>query len=400
MAVTPTADRILSLDVLRGFALLGVLLLNIVGFGMVSTAYSNPPSGFIHAADAMVWAGIDLVAEGAMRCLFSILFGAGVVLFITGAAGNRSFDRVAAHHRGLLHHRRCFWLLLFGLFDAYVLLWSGDILITYALAGMALYWVRNTSARLLLTAAIALIVLMSLMHAATASWASVADDFTLSAQEVAAELAARQHSYGSAFLWNVAKATEMLTVVLPFVLFWDALAMMLLGMSLYKCGVLQGQRSRAFYVWLMVTGFVSGLLINSYEVYNAVTMDYAFVSVFAQAQPSYHVGRLGVALGYLGLIMLLLRHGVMARLRDGMAAVGQMALTNYLMHSLLGLLIFTGAGLGLVGELYRWQLYGVVLGIWILQLWFSPWWLARYRFGPAEWLWRGLTYGRWPPLRG
>ena len=124
------AERVESLDVLRGFALLGILLLNIIGFGLISTAYSNPPTGFTHPADPSIWATMDMFAEGAMRGLFSLLFGAGVVMFTTGAG--------AKSRR--LHYRRQAWLLGFGLVDAYVLLWSGDILITYALAGAALYW--------------------------------------------------------------------------------------------------------------------------------------------------------------------------------------------------------------------------------------------------------------------
>ncbi len=416
----PTVDRIASLDVLRGFALLGILLLNIIGFGLVSTAYSNPPAGFSHPADPFVWGGVELFAEGAMRCLFSILFGAGVVLFTTGAAGKSAS----------LHYRRNFWLLLIGLFDAYVLLWNGDILINYALCGALLYLVRNASpGRLLITAGV-LIGLMSLMYTGTgmgmgaakqaaaqvaaaadkstlpaqvlegaATWEDFAGGFVGSPEQDAAELAARQHSYASAFAWNVPKTNEMLTFVMPVVLFWDALAMMLLGMALYKYGVLQGERSSAFYKRLMLIGFACGLLVNGYEVYRAFAGDFALLSVFAQAQPTYHIGRLGMAMGYLGLVMLLLRGDLLGRLYDGLAAVGRMALTNYLLHSLLCLFIFTGAGFGLVGELHRWQLYFVVVGIWLLQLWLSPWWLARYRFGPVEWLWRGLTYGAWPALK-
>ena len=415
-----SADRIESLDVLRGFALLGILLLNIVGFGLPAAAYSNPAAGFTHAFDPVVWASIELFAEGAMRCLFSVLFGAGVVLFTSGVAAKGA----------ALHYRRNFWLLVLGLFDAYVLLWNGDILVNYALAGAVLYLVRNTSPfRLLVTAAV-LVVLMSAMYGATglgmgmaqqaaeqvaaaedksslsaellegaATWDEFAGGFISTPEQEQAELAARRDGYVSAFLWNVPKTNEMLTFVLPFVLFWDALAMMLLGMALYKYGVLQGQRSKSFYGKLMIAGFSIGLLVNGYEVYRAFTADFAFLEVFAQAQPTYHIGRLGMAMGYLGLLMLLLQANILTRLRTALAAVGRMALTNYLMHSFLCLLVFTGAGLGLVGELHRWQLYIVVLAIWLLQLALSPWWLDRYRFGPVEWLWRGLTYGRWPALR-
>ena len=117
---------------------------------------------------------------------------------------------------------------------------------------------------------------------------------------------------------------------------------------------------------------------------------------FSQLQPTYHLGRLSVSMGWIGLVVLTIKTGWLA---SALAAVGRMALTNYLMQSVICLFIFTGAGLGLVGELTRYQLYVVVLFIWVFQLWFSPWWLKRYQFGPIEWAWRSLTYGQTPRFK-
>ena len=417
-APVAAADRIESLDVLRGIAVLGILLLNIIGFGLPATAYSNPATGFTHVADPWVWAGVEILAEGTMRGLFSMLFGASVVLFIATGKG------------AALHYRRSFWLLLIGLFDAYVLLWSGDILVNYALAGAVLFVVRNAPPRQLLAAASALLVLISVMHAATGvrmaaakqaaeqvtgaaapgavspevleqaqAWFRFSQGTVADAEAQAAELAARRQNYATAFWWNAPKVTHMLTFILPWVLFWDALAMMLLGMALYKYGVLQGQRSRRYYMRMMVIGLSAGLLVNGYEVMRSFAANFAFLSVFAQAQPTYHLGRVAMALGYVGFVSLVLQTHCLARARSCLAAVGRMALSNYLLQSLLCLFIFTGAGMSLVGELHRWQLYLVVIAIWAMQLAFSPWWLSRYRFGPLEWLWRGLTYRSWPVLR-
>ena len=409
------AQRIESLDVLRGFALLGILLLNIIGFGLPSAAYSYPAVALEGLGDHLVWGGVELFAEGAMRCLFSILFGAGVALFTETKAG-------------AVHFRRNGWLLAFGLFDAYVLLWSGDILINYALAGFVLYFVRHTSARRLLISAGVLIVLMSAMHAVmqlgmhgawqaaeqvaadpdnasaelveyAAGWEEFRSDYQPSPDELEEELSQRRASYASAFAWNVPYTTDMLLFVLPVFLFWDALAMMLLGMGLYKLGVLQGDRGRSFSRRLMLVGFSIGLLVNGYEVTRAVTSDFDLFATFAQMQWTYHIGRLGMAFGWMGLVLFCVQGHMLAAMRARLAAVGRMALTNYLMHSLLCLFLFTGAGLALVGTLTRAELYIVVLGIWVLQLLLSPWWLARYRFGPVEWLWRGLTYGRFPDNR-
>jgi uncharacterized protein len=415
-------DRIESLDVIRGFALLGILLLNILGFGLVSSGYFNPEVGggstpLELELNLAVWAGVDVFFEGAMRCLFSLLFGAGVVLF-TSSARERG---------GVLHYRRNFWLLVFGLFDAYLLLWSGDVLVTYALAGMALYPLRNLSPRKLAIGAGVLIVLMSLMYLVfsfsldqgrqihdeasgstisdptsrelAAAWEDFYSEYELSPEATQAELMMRQDSFLSAFAFNREVMTEVLVFVIPVILFWDALAMMLLGMALFKWRILDASRSSGFYLKLTLIGFGVGLFTNLYELVLVYATDFDPLTVHGYMRPTYHLGRLAMALGYLGLVMLFCREGWLAAARMRLAAVGRMALTNYLMHSLMCLFIFTGAGLALVGELQRWQLYLIVVAIWVLQLVISPWWLARYQFGPVEWLWRTLTYGRWPPLK-
>ena len=385
---------------LRGFALLGILLMNILSFGLPSSQYMIPAADS-SALDLWVWSVVDVSAEGAMRCLFSILFGAGVVLFTSGTEAKSAS----------LHYKRTFWLLCFGLLDVFLLLWVGDILVVYALCGFILYWFRNANPRNLLIAALALITLMSLqnagMHYGMSELAATNNDewqATLAGMQpdqatIAAELAERTESYASAWLWSANAYAEILTFVLPFILFWDALAMMLLGMALYKYGVLQGNASPRFYVGTLVVGLGVGLGLNISEVMRSQSSNFDVLASFPYFQWSYHLGRLSMAMGWMSLIILVLSQAAQGRIIDRLAAVGRMALTNYLMHSLIMLFIFTGAGLGLVGELSRAGLYLLVLGVWVLQLWFSPWWLARNRFGPVEWLWRGLTYGQFPENR-
>ena len=139
---TREGDRIESLDVLRGFALLGILLLNILGFGLVSAAFLDPGIYIepYEGIDFLVWALIELTSEGTMRTLFSILFGAGVVLFVSGSQTKS----------GWLHYRRTFWLLLFGLIDLYLLLWYGDILVTYAIGAATVSYTHLTLPTILL----------------------------------------------------------------------------------------------------------------------------------------------------------------------------------------------------------------------------------------------------------
>ncbi len=394
---------------------MGILLLNILGFGLHSAAYFNPAiDGATHGLNLAVWGTVDVLFEGSMRCLFSILFGAGVVLFTTG-------DRAKS---GILHYRRNFWLLLLGLIDIFALLWTGDILVTYAIAGAILFLVRNKSPRWLLCAFAGMIILLSSHYAVTGLglgyardnpgkigekvnvdeaqqeiqeiWLDFKKDFSPESTED--ELAIRQSSYFDNIKYTVKKSSEIFTFQLPVYTVPDALTMMLLGMALFKMGVLNARRSDGFYIKLMICGMITGLTINLYEVVTVWRSGFDILVGFRYIRPSYHLGRLGMAAFYLGLVMLVCRRGLVLQFTKRLAAVGRMALTNYLSHSLICLFIFTGAGLSLVGELQRWMLYVVVLVIWIFQLWFSPWWLERYKFGPVEWVWRYLTYGVRPAM--
>jgi len=400
-APVPTAERIQSLDVLRGFALLGILLLNILGFGLHSAGYFYPLIGigeteFSRLLNLSVWGGVSVLFEGAMRALFSLLFGAGVLLFLGGG------------REPSLHFKRNFWLLIFGVFNAYILLWNGDILITYAIAGMILFTLRNWSPRNLLIAAGVLILFLTVLfwgqtfmleEARTAgdpAYEEFITDSVPSAESYQDELELRRDGYAGAFEFNFEVKMVKTFFVMPLVLIWDALAMMLIGMAFYKMNVLNASRSNRFYRLLMLSGFALGLSVNLWELQRAIVADFGAMESVAIMNWTYHFGRLGMAMGYLGLIMLMCKSGLWAALQRRLAAVGRMALTNYLSHSLICLFLFTGAGLGLVGVFERWELYLVVFAIWAFQLWFSPWWLDRHRFGPVEWLWRTLTYGKRP----
>ena len=415
-------DRIESLDVLRGFALLGILLVNIVAFGLVSSAFLDPgiyltPIGGI---DYIVWAFIELSSEGAMRTLFSILFGAGVVLFVTGSTAKS----------GWLHYRRNFWLLVFGLINAYIFLWPGDILVTYALSGFVLWFIRNWKARSLLILATFLILIGSLQNFAmkstleiardaaeemkisiskgeefseeTAEWAQgwidYEEDNQAEIDNIPNEVKKRTSSYASAYEYNLEKANEMIYFVLPFFLFLDALMMMVIGMALFKLGVLDGGRDIKFYIRMMCIGFLTGISINAYEVLLITNSNMDIIETNPYFRFTYHFGRLFMGLGYLGLIILLIKIEKLESLRFRLACVGRMALTNYLMHSVIALFIFSGAGLGLLGKFSWSQLYLFVLLIWVIQLYISPLWLKYFYFGPVEWLWRLLTYLKIPKM--
>ena len=419
-APVSTSARIASLDILRGFALLGILLVNILGFGMASIGYFHPFVGLGKNAELnyAVWGAVNLFFEGSMRGLFSMLFGAGVVMFTTGFGSHSGTGKSA-----WLHYRRTFFLLLFGIFDAYVLLWTGDILILYAIAGAILYPLRNTKPKKLILLSAVVLLCSSFVFATAGTlmtegrdaaavieanpegdhstelheqaelWYETDGAFTYNETAIQEELDLRRGSYSQVAEYSAKTVNEHLMFFTPLFMMWDAIGMMLLGMAAYRLGFLSAQRSKKDYLRLTVFGFSIGLLVNGIELYQAIESNYDVLIISGWFQETYHIGRVSMALGWLGLVMLVCQSELWPALRLQLSAVGRTALSNYLLHSLLCLIIFTGAGFGLIGTFERWELYVIVLAIWIFQLFASSWWLKRYAFGPAEWLWRTMTYG-------
>jgi len=417
-------QRIASIDTLRGVALFGILLMNIIAFGLVSSAYSNPiPDGALSGINFWTYAGVDVWFEGSMRAIFSMLFGAGVILFTA-----RGDSPAAATSVADLYYKRTILLIGFGLLDAFLLLWTGDILYIYGVVGLFLFPLRNLSAPRLLAAALLMLAvyagveglrwqrLAKLQDEAAQAQAMLDDDWQIDSDqqkaidrwqqeldwirptpyEIEKELTMRRSGYFAVLVEQAPDVIEGQAVSARSYQFWDAFITMVLGMALYKFGVFDASRSRAFYTRMAIAGFAVGLPVNVWEVHRFVASDF---DVFATIVPTYDLGRLGCAFGYVGAVMLFCKSRALRGLRTALAAVGRMALSNYLAHSILCALIFNGVGLGLVGVLQRYQLYFVVVGIWLVQLVASPLWLRYYRFGPAEWLWRSLTYGARQPMR-
>ena len=419
-APVAVSARIASLDILRGVALLGVLLLNILGFGMASAGYFHPLVGLGKNPELnyAVWGIMNLFFEASMRGLFSLLFGAGIALFATGF-GTRSGKEKGA----FLHYKRTFFLLLFGMFDSFVLLWTGDILILYAMAGALLYPLRNARPKTLLILSATVLLCTSILFAVSgvfveegrdaaaridadpsaehspeerelaALWTGSENQFTYNESAIEEELDIRRGSYIEIADYSAKKVIDSLLFFTPVYMLWDCVGMMLLGMGLYRMGVLSAQRSKKNYLQLAIGGFALGLAVNGFELFQAIDSDFDAIVVSGYFQGTYQLGRVAMSMGWLGLIMLFCQGEIWSGLKNRLAAVGRMALSNYLLHSLICLVLFTGAGFGLIGVFERWELYVIVLLIWMVQLALSPWWLKRYSFGPAEWLWRSLTYG-------
>lgn len=424
---TPTAraDRIEMLDITRGIAVLGILLMNILGFGLPD-AYDDPTNWGGHTgANLIAWRTTSLLFEGTMRGLFTLLFGAGALLFLERHAARDTSLRPAD-----LYFRRTLLLIAFGLVNGYLLLWDGDILFHYGVVGLFLFVFRKLSPRMLLLIATAVLSIPTVMNALDRaqymelrSQAQLAETQILSAGVLSAQqsqaiedfrqatedhkpprhqlanmVAQMRGSYASAFNFVKARTFYWETTFFLRYGFAECLGMMLLGMALLKLGVLSASVATRTYLLLMCIGYALGLAVNLREI-NLIERSGFAVEAYVNAFLTYDVGRISMTLGHLGLIGLLCQSSILQGAKRTLASVGQMALTNYLMQSVICAIVFTGAGFGWFGQLQRYELYYVVLMIWVVQLLWSPWWLRRFQFGPAEWLWRSLTYASRQPMR-
>ncbi len=395
-------ERVDSLDVLRGFALLGILVMNIQAFSMPFVAYINPTSyGDLTGANYRVWFASHVFFDQKFMTIFSMLFGAGIVLFTqrAEAQGARAVR---------LHYRRTMWLLLIGLLHAY-LLWWGDILVLYAQCALIVVWMRRLSPRALIAIGVPVIAVTSaVMLAAGFSlpyWppeeaAELKNDGWRPTQEkLKEELAAYRGSWSGQLSHRVPHSLEFQTFGALFWGLWRAGGLMLIGMALFKSGVLSAERPARFYLGMGLGGAVLGLPLILYGVHRnqAAGWDVSY-SFFFGPQFNYW-GSLLLSASYVGFLLLACQTGAAPWLLRPLRAVGQMAFTNYLMHTLICITIFYGPGLGLFGSVSRVGQLLTVLGVWAAQLIYSPIWLRHFRFGPFEWLWRSLTYWSWQPLR-
>ena len=386
---------------LRGFAVLGILIVNVQGFARVASAYMNPASGrVLEVADLWTWAAIYLFADTKFISIFSLLFGAGIAMM-----GERMRRRGAPG--GALHYRRNAWLLALGLVHAY-LIWHGDILVAYALCGFLLYPLRNLDPRRLLWiggCAVAFVIPLwsaagfSIPYWPEAERMAAAAEWAPSRDVLDAEIAAFRGGWTGQIAARVPIALELQTTAMLGMLLWRAGGMMLLGMALYKLGVVTAARSAGFYRRMLVVGLGAGLPLAAAGTAYKIHVDFAWDRAMLQGGLFNYVGSVGVALGYLAAVMLVVKGGRFPVLSARLAAAGRMALTNYITQSVLCSLVFYGHGLGLFERVGGPGQVAIVAGIWALQLLWSPWWLARFRFGPLEWLWRSLTYMKRQPMR-
>lgn len=462
---SPTfSQRIPSLDVLRGIGVLGILFISIWLFGGFSINQQNGLLLKSKGFDYRLFGTVDILFNGKMRALIAIVFGAGMLLFF--AKENQKNQA----RSGDLFIRRHLWLIFFGLINALVFLWSGDMLFHLGIMGILLFpFVRMTKRGLLIAAILVTFIYCgknywqfaddrkaynkylavvevekkiskdsadratsdslrkkqgkdSLSKAKPdttlqkkdtltkdqkddkAAWEGIVSNMKPDPKKDNGEKKAMQSvSYGK--LWNhVLGATQQREAQWTYQTgIWDFAGMILLGMVLFKIGFFNSGFSRQQYLLMAVAGLTAGLLLGWFRLhYHQVALkDYA--KFIDSRWIPYHIffpfERGLMALGYAGFVLAIIGTNPLRRVWRSLASTGQMALTNYLLQSIICTLFFTGFGMGYYGRLSQWQLYFFVIEICMAQIVFSVLWLRYYQYGPAEWLWRCLIYKKWLPNR-
>lgn len=412
MNTTVPTPRHLELDALRGFAVMGILLMNIVGFSMPEMAYVSPAVyGGTDLPDIIVWAFSYIFVDGKMRGLFTILFGASMMLIIERARDNG--ENVAS-----IHFSRMAWLAIFGLAH-FFLLWFGDILFLYAAVGCIAFFLSGLSAEDLIRRALLIftlgfvgysIMFGSFLHlqylaslpdasAATIdSLAQTVEDFDPGAAAIAADIALHRSGFLPIVLAKLQDHFLQPLILLAYNLA-ETLPLMMIGMALYKNGFMTGSWSAADYRRLglrltaigafILTGIASGLIYRDFDILLMLNASYAW------NWPS----QLLMTVGYAALLIGLIRQFSASAWIQQVSAVGRAAFSNYLGTSMLMTFLFYGWGLGLYGSIGRAELYLFVVATWTLMLLWSKPWLSHFRYGPLEWLWRSLARRRVQSLR-
>lgn len=403
-------ERIASLDLIRGFAVLGILAANIVAFGQPFGAYMLP-EGFLSETgdpDNWMWVSQFVLVDGKMRGLFTLLFGAGLTLFM-----DKAWERGASR---VLQLRRLFWLLVFGMIHFY-LIWRGDILILYAVSGLIAVAFLRWSTRNLLVIGLLAYVLGGLVYslmmvlpyfvAETSLGAIPAMTETREALIVQQQMALDDDAAEAVFMvdggyFDFVRHNLSVHLADPFanlvIFIFETLPLMLIGMGLYRAGMFDGRLSakkQRLWGW---GGVLAGSAVTAWIGLWMVEEGLTYWGTLAAFTGFSHIPRLPVVIGLAALLALWGSHA-RGWLAERLSAAGRAAFTNYLGTSVLMMLVFHPWAGGLWGKLSRPELYLVVLLAWAVMLAWSKPWLERFRYGPLEWLWRCLTYGRMFPLK-
>ncbi len=394
-AAAPKLERFSSIDTLRGVAVLGILMMNIQAFAMHANAYQYPLAHMdFTGANQTVWWIAFTFFEVKFITIFSTLFGAGIALMLGD-------DRSQGTRQ---HYPRMLWLLAFGLVHAYIF-WFGDILVAYALVGMVAVLLRGLPvAKLLFWGLFAIAInglifigIFSTFNLIPGEIDPVAMGMAPSAEDLQDTVALYQAGFIDRLPYNAGFAA--LGQVMGLIFFGArTFGLMLIGMALFKSGFLTARWSMPIYLLCAAIGLGVGLPIAGWAG-NAAIADNFDLAHMWKHQGANYVASLFVSFGYASVVMLLSKISAFKLILYPFTAAGRMAFTNYLSQTLIMTYLFVGPpGLGWFGTLERVEQAQLVVTVWVGQLIFSVLWLSLFRFGPFEWLWRSLTYGRLQPI--
>jgi uncharacterized protein len=420
------AQRIRVIDIVRGVAVLGIVTMNIPDMAFPDELVLD-----FHALDPgegwNYWIGVisEIVFAGKMRGLFTLLFGVSSILIVEKLKRNTEGLAVAD-----FYFRRLSWLLVIGLVDAYVFLWWGDVLFKYAILGMFLFPFRRASYRVLTAAVLICLAVLTIRplveyremaslqqeyvdvrseqragrpltedeQEIVTEWRESLEDMRPDYASVEEEREAKAGDYFEIFEYNAFPAFEEQTTIFYSEDVWDMGLYMFLGIMLFRKGFFDEQVKQTTHLAIASLGTGLGLAIQAwsnlgfYE-HDSDPVASLYYLIFLD------LGRLPLVLGYLSLIVFVFRTAAFKRIGDWLAAAGRMALSNYLIQSIIGAYIFYGFGLAQFDRLTRLEVAAVVVSICIVQVIFSVIWMGRFHYGPFEWLWRSLTYWKTQPFR-
>lgn len=400
-------QRHIHLDVLRGFAVMGILTVNIGAFAFPQNAYFTPAFfGMPSGSDIAVWMGDFILFDGKMRGLFSLLFGASMMLIMTLAQSK-------GESPAKTHYNRMIWLMIFGLLH-FIFIWFGDILFLYAVMGCIAFAARDMSAKrllkwgggiflsvaLLLTAALSGLLFQK--YAAQQPNASQTEidthaeftsSFSQDSEASIVETAAYNGSYFEAISYRISEewSTPLIAIFIGFI---ETLPLMMIGMALLKNGFLLGQSPVIIYRRTALIGLGGGAILTALLSIIIIRSNFDLAIIFNAQQAWGVIPRLMMTIGYAALIIMIIARFQNSEFIIRTGAAGRMAFSNYIGTSIIMSLIFYGYGFGLFGELSRLQLIPIVIGTWAIMLLWSKPWLMRFQYGPLEWLWRSLSRRR------
>lgn len=403
LLLTPTeaSKRLVSIDILRGFAVLGILVMNIQSYSMPASAYLNPTAfESLESNHLWVWLVSHVFADQKFMSIFSMLFGASIIMISSKAKKEQL-------RSGNLQSRRLLGLLGLGVLHAY-LLWSGDVLVAYAICGFLMYYFRTRKSKalfrtglifLVVGSAISLILGYSVPFWEPGQYEALRDRiWSPDSAAIMDEITTYRSNWERQMFMRAPSAFELQTQVFVSDTFWRVSGLMLLGMGFYKKRVFSTKQTKKYYRKMVVYGLGAGLPLVVAGVLLNFHYDWNFRQSFFYFSQLNYWGSILMAIGYVGLIMIIVKAYSRSSLLKRLAQVGRMALSNYLMQSIICSLIFYGHGFGLFGDLDRSAQAFMVVVIWVFLIVFSALWLKFFRYGPFEWLWRSFSYGKVQPI--